>query len=75
MRNICINKEKNISNDEKWFKHGNMGEIFQQKRIFFPDDFSTQKFFAAVQRRSLSARSSAARTVETRPPRKWKQMW
>ena len=74
-RNICINKEKNISNDEKWFKHGNWGEILQQNRIFFPDDFLYPKKLAAVQRLSLSARSSAARTVETMPPRKWKQMW
>ena len=50
-------------------------EILQQKRIFFPDDFLYPKNLAAVQRLSLSARSSAARTVETTPPRKWKQMW
>ena len=53
----------------------NWGEILQQKRIFFPDDFLYPKNLAAVQRLSLSARSSAARTVERLPPRKWKQMW
>ena len=70
--------EARRENMNQMLKNGynrNWGEILQQNRIFFPDDFLYPKVFAAFQRLSLSARSSAARTVETMPPRKWKQMW
>ena len=66
-------KEKMNQLLEKLFQH-KWGRKFPAG-FSFQMIFSTQNFFAAVQRRSLSARSSAARTVETMPPRKWKQMW
>ena len=71
MRNICRSKER-----KTWinFQRKLGAEIFAGE-FSFQMIFSTQKFLAVVQRRLLSARSSAARTVETMPPRKWKQMW